>query len=105
MPARLLCVGNEMDHLETRCAVLMHSGYHAEAAVVPEAQTILRTKEFDLVIISAWLGEWEKGQVLTAAGKTPALVLTELTFADKLLAEVERLLSHEILQGHSQFLS
>jgi hypothetical protein len=88
--ARLLCVGNEVDHLETRCAVLIRSGYNAEAAVLPEAEIILRTKEFDLVIVSAWLEEREKGQVLTAAGKTPALVLTELTLADKLLAEVER---------------
>jgi hypothetical protein len=38
------------------------------------------------------LEEWEKGQILTAAGKTPALVLTDLTLADKLLAEVERML-------------
>jgi hypothetical protein len=44
------------------------------------------------VIVSAWLEEWEKGQILTAAGKTPALVLTDLTLADKLLAEVERML-------------
>jgi hypothetical protein len=38
------------------------------------------------------LEEWEKGQILMAVGKTPALVLTELTLADKLLAQVERLL-------------
>jgi hypothetical protein len=57
-----------------------------------EAETLLRAEEFDLVIVSAWLEEWEKGQILTAAGKTPALVLTELTLADKLLAEVGRLL-------------
>jgi hypothetical protein len=44
------------------------------------------------VIVSAWLEAWEKGQILTAAGKTPALVLTDLTLAEKLLAEVERML-------------
>ena len=93
MSARLLCVGNETDHLPTRCAVLNRSGYNAKSAVMPEAETLLRTEEFDLVIVSAWLDEWEKGKILTAAGKTPALVLTELTLADKLLAQVERLLS------------
>jgi DNA-binding response OmpR family regulator len=91
-PARLLCVGNEMDHLETRCAVLIRSGYDAEAAFLPEAETILRTKEFDLVIVSAWLEEWETGQILAAAAKTPALVLTALTPADKLLARAELML-------------
>jgi hypothetical protein len=91
-PARLLCVGNDVDHLPTRCAVLNRSGYNAKSAALPEAETLLRTEEFDLVIVSAWLEEWEKGQILTAAGKTPALVLTNLTLADKLLAEVERML-------------
>ena len=92
MPARLLCVGNDIKHLQTRCAVLESVGYDAESAVMPEAETLLRAEEFDLVIVSAWLDEWEKGKILTAAGKTPALVLTELVLADKLLAQVERLL-------------
>jgi hypothetical protein len=93
MPARLLCVGNGVDHLQTRCAVLGSAGYDAKSAALPEAETLLRTEEFDLIIVSAWLEEWEKGQILKAAGKTQALVLTELTLADKLLAEVGCLLS------------
>jgi CheY-like chemotaxis protein len=92
MPAHVLCVGNGVDHLQTRCAVLGSAGYNAKSADLPEAETLLRTEEFDLIIVSAWLEEWEKGQFLTAAGKTPVLVLTELTLADKLLAQVERLL-------------
>jgi hypothetical protein len=91
-PARLLCIGNELDHLETRCAVLSRSGYIAESAALQKAEALLRTEKFDLVIVSAWLSEWEKGKILAIAGKTPALVLTELTLANKLLAEVERLL-------------
>ncbi len=91
-PARLLCVGKELELLQTHCAVLGHSGYDALAAVLAEAEILLRTSKFDLVIISAWLSEWEKGRILTAAGETPALLLTELTLADDLLAQVERLL-------------
>jgi hypothetical protein len=91
-PARLLCVGNGGDHLEIRWAALGSAGYDARPAAVPEAKSLLRASNFDLVIVSAWLSEWEKGQILAAAGKTPALVLTELTLADKLLAQVERLL-------------
>jgi hypothetical protein len=92
-PARLLCVGNSGDHLETRCAVLGSAGYDARPAALPEAESLLRTSNFDLVIVSAWLSEWEEGRILTAAGKTPALVLTELTLAWELLAKVEGLLS------------
>jgi hypothetical protein len=92
MPAHVLCVGNGVDHLQTRCVVLGSAGYDAKAAAMPEAEGLLRTEEFDLIIVSAWLGERERGSILAAAGKTPALVLTELTLADKLLAEVARLL-------------
>jgi hypothetical protein len=91
-PARLLCAGKDLGLLQTRCAVLERSGYRAQSAVLPEVETLLRTEQFDLVIVSAWLSEWEKGKILATAGKTPALVLTELTLADKLLAEVERVL-------------
>jgi DNA-binding response OmpR family regulator len=91
-PARLLCVGEDLKLLQTRCAVLERSGYHAQSAVLPEAEDLLRSQEFDLLIVSAWLPEWEKAKILTTAGKTPTLMLTELTLADKLLADVERLL-------------
>jgi hypothetical protein len=93
-PARLLCVGNGLDHLRTRCAVLESVGYIAKPADLPEAQILLRTEQFDLVVISAWLSEWDRGIILSAAGKTPALVLTDLTFGDKLLAEVDRALGN-----------
>jgi hypothetical protein len=92
MPARVLCVGNEMDHLRTRCAVLGSAGYIAKSAALTEAQILLRTEEFDLVVVSAWLDEWDRSKILSAAGKSPTLVLTDLTFADKLLAEVQRAL-------------
>jgi DNA-binding response OmpR family regulator len=91
-PARLLCVGKEQELLQTRCAVLSQSGHDAQSATLEEAEILLRTSKFDLVIVSAWLSEWERGRILAAAGKTPTLVLTELTLAEDLLAQVERLL-------------
>jgi|HubBroStandDraft_6_1064221.scaffolds.fasta_scaffold856379_2 hypothetical protein len=91
-PARLLCVGKEQELLQTRCAVLSQSGHDGQSATLEEAEILLRTSKFDLVIVSAWLSEWERGRILAAAGKTPALVLTELTLAEDLLAQVERLL-------------
>ena len=91
-PARLLCVGNEPKLLQTRCAVLESAGYDAQAVTLEEAKSLLRTSEFDLVIVSAWLSDGEKSNILAVAGETPTLVLTELTLADKLLAKVERML-------------
>jgi hypothetical protein len=90
--ARLLCVGRELELLKTRCAVLSQSGYDAIPATLPEAETLLCREQFDLIVVSAWLSEWERGRILAAAGKTPRYVLTELTLADELLGEVGRLL-------------
>jgi DNA-binding response OmpR family regulator len=92
-PARLLCVGEEPDFLRTRCAVLSHSGYDAKSATVAEAEILLRTEEFDLVIVSAFLSQEEQASVISAAGETPTLVLEGVTFPPQLLAQVERRLS------------
>ena len=99
MPSRLLCVGKELDFLKIRCAVLKQSGYDSKSATVPEAGILLRTEEFDLVIVSAFLSQGERDRVISAAGDTPVLVLDGLTFAEELLAEVERLLMHTASGG------
>jgi hypothetical protein len=72
--------------------VLRQSGYDAQSAMVSEAELLLLTEEFDLIIVSAFLDEWEKGRVLSAADKMPTLVLRGLTLAPALLVEVERVL-------------
>jgi hypothetical protein len=90
--ARLLCVGNELDHLQSRCAVLESAGYDAKSITVREAEILLGTEVFDLVILSAFLSQEEKSSVISAAGETPTLVLEGVTFPRELLAKVERLL-------------
>ncbi len=92
MPASLLCVGKDAELLRTRCAVLSQSGYDAKSATVPEAELLLNTEQFDLIIVSAFLDEGEKGRILSAAGKLPTLMLRGLTLAPELLDEVERML-------------
>jgi CheY-like chemotaxis protein len=92
-PARLLCVGNELDHLQSRCAVLESAGYDAKSATVSEAEILLGTEEFDLVIVSSHLSREEKSRVISAAGKKPIVELEGLTFARRLLTEVELRLS------------
>jgi hypothetical protein len=92
MPPRLLCLGKEQDSLQTRCAVLSHSGYDTKSATVAEGELLLRTEKFDLIIVSAFLSNEEKDCVILAAGDTPALVLEGFTFAEELLAQVARIL-------------
>jgi|ERR1700733_9541103 len=92
-PARLLCVGKDSDLLRTRCAVLGQSGYNTQSATVPEAELLLRTEKFDLIVVSTFLDEEEKGRIHSAAGKIPTLILRGLTLAPELLVEVERLLT------------
>jgi hypothetical protein len=92
-PTRLLCTGKDADLLQSRCAVLRHSGYDAQAASLMDAEILLRTEKYDLAIVSASLSEWERGRILLAAGKTPTYFLRSLTFAPELLAQVEQRLS------------
>jgi CheY-like chemotaxis protein len=92
-PARLLCIGKELEVLHTRCAVLRRAGYDTRAATLAEAEALLRRQEVDAVIVSAWLSEWEKGRILSTAVNTPTLVLDGFTLARDLLAKVEKLLS------------
>jgi hypothetical protein len=49
-PASLLCVGEDLELSELRCAVLSRAGYHAVSAVVPGCRTFLQTEQFDLVM-------------------------------------------------------
>jgi hypothetical protein len=70
-PGRLLCVGKDPELLRTRCAVLGSAGYNAKSAVLPEAETLLRTEEFDLIIVSAGLSDWERGRILSQPARLP----------------------------------
>jgi DNA-binding response OmpR family regulator len=97
-PTRLLCVGKDIALLRTRCAVLRQSGYDAQSATVPEAELLLLTEKFDLIIVSAFLDDSEKGRILAAAGTMPTLMLRGLTLAPDLLVEVERRLSENSLR-------
>jgi DNA-binding response OmpR family regulator len=90
--ARLLCVGTDLELMETRCAVLSKSGYDAQSATVSNAEILLRREQFDLIVVSAWLSESERDRVTAAAGSTPTCILQGLTLASELLAQVERLL-------------
>jgi len=89
--ARILCIGKDSGLLRSRCAVLTHAGYDAQAAMYSDAESLLRTEEFDLIILSAILSGEEKDHISAFVGSTaPILALKKLVFASELLAEVEQ---------------
>jgi hypothetical protein len=90
-PPHILCIGKDSGLLRSRCAVLAHAGYDAQAVMFAEAETLLRTTEFDLIILSAILTNEERESISAFIGDTiPILVLKKLTFASELLAEIEQ---------------
>ena len=90
-PARILCIGKDSGLLRSRCAVLTHAGYHAEAVMFAEAESLLQTEGFDLIILSAILTNEERESISAFIGdRVPILVLKKLTFASELLAEIEQ---------------
>jgi hypothetical protein len=89
--ARMLCIGKDSGLLRSRCAVLDHAGYHAQAVMFAEAKNLLQTEEFDLIILSAILSTEERDHISAFIGDAvPILALKKLTFASELLADVEQ---------------
>ena len=90
-PPRILCIGKDSGLLRSRCAVLAHAGYDAQAVMFAEAESLLQTAEFDLIILSAILTTEEREYISTGiGGRVPILALKKLTFASELLAEIEQ---------------
>ena len=93
-PARLLCVGREINLLRIRCEILTELGYEAQAISLIESEDILRRDTFDLVILSASLSEQEKGRIFEViGGRMPTLQLSTMLLPTDLLREVENRLA------------
>jgi DNA-binding response OmpR family regulator len=90
---QILCVGNEPDLLELRCAILDQAGYACQAAWLAEAETPLKSGKFDLVIVSARVDEHEKRWLTSLAQDTPLLFLIGVTFPRDLLKDVSDLIA------------
>lgn len=91
---RILCVGIDRILLETRCAVLASQGYDARPVLFAEAEELLKTAAFDLIILSAMLSLGEKRRVLAVVpGATKTLALESLVTPSDLLRKVAALFS------------
>jgi hypothetical protein len=92
--ARIFCIGADESLLRTRCAVLARNGHEALCSLFRNAEGILRSEPFDLIVVSAFLSDREKAEVLTIVdGKTPTIMLEGLTMAPELLTLVDRWLA------------
>jgi CheY-like chemotaxis protein len=68
---RILCVGDDLDLIRTRCAVLGYSGYDAHAATPEQVSAALKAERYDLVIFSILISQRDRERIFSAAGETP----------------------------------
>jgi hypothetical protein len=89
--ARILCIGKDFALLRRRVAVLTNAGYDSQAAMLHEAEGILRIQDFYLIILSASVSDKEGDYITNLIGdRAPILKLREFTIVSDLLAMVGR---------------
>ena len=90
---QILCIEDDPAVRDTRCCVLRESGYNARAATSLQAEFLLRSQTFDLVILSATLSDSERARLTKAAGpKVRFLELSGFTDPGTLLSVVAEIL-------------
>jgi CheY-like chemotaxis protein len=85
--AKILCVEPDVIVLESRCAVLKYSGYDVASASPQVAETLLRSRKFDLIVISS-LSDSDLHRVLNFSDGAEVLVLDEFILPSNLLSLV-----------------
>ncbi len=92
MSPKILCVEPHMGLLESRCAVLKYSGYDVASASPQLAETLLRSRKFDLLVVSS-LKESDLLRVINLSDGATVLVLEAITMPAELLSLVAAKLS------------
>jgi DNA-binding response OmpR family regulator len=85
--AKILCVEPHLAVLESRCAILKHSGYDAVSASPELAEIVLRSQNFDLIVLSN-LSKSDLLKIINLADGANVLVLYESTLPSELLSLV-----------------
>jgi hypothetical protein len=83
--AEILCVERDMGLLESRCAVLKHSGYDAASASPEIAEIVLRSRKFDLIVRSR-LSDSDLNRIINFADGADVMVLDGFTSPTELLS-------------------
>jgi hypothetical protein len=89
---KILCVESDTAVRESRCAVLEISGYDTAAAAPHVAEVVLRSKKFDLIVISS-LNDRDLHMIVNLSDGADVLVLDELVMPSELLSLVARRLN------------
>jgi len=87
MSPKILCIESDQAVLESRCAVLKYSGYDAASASPQLAEILLRSRKFDLLVISS-LNDRDLQRVVNLCDGAEVLVLEVITLPSELLALV-----------------
>ena len=92
MATKILCVEQDVAVIESRCAVLKHSGYDVHSAFPQVAETVLRSQKFDLIVISR-LSDPDLQRINNFSDGADVLVLEPPTMPSELLALVAKCLT------------
>jgi hypothetical protein len=85
--AKILCVEPYLAVLESRCAILKYSGYDAVSASPQLAEIVLRSQNFDLMVLSN-LSNSDLHKIINLADGANVVVLYEITSPSELLSMV-----------------
>jgi hypothetical protein len=94
MAPKILCVESNLAVLESRCAVLNVSGYDAASATPQGAEIVLRSQNFDLIVVSR-LSDSDLHRVNNLADGADMLVLGALTLPSEMLFLVAQRLDRQ----------
>lgn len=92
--AKVLCVEADSAALESRCAVLKHSGYDVVSASPQLAERVLLGQKFDLIVLS-WLRDYDLQRILSFVDGAEVLVLDGITMPTELLSLVAQRLNRQ----------
>jgi hypothetical protein len=90
--AKILCVESDPFLLESRCAVLKYSGYDPASASPRLAEVVLRSRKFDLIVVSR-VRDSDLHQIINLSDGADVLILDEITMPSELLSLVAQRLN------------
>jgi hypothetical protein len=90
--ATILCVEPDLAIVESQCAVLKYAGYDAASASPQVAETVLRSRGFDLIVLSG-INDTDLQRIVNFSDNAEVLVLEEPTSPSQLLSLVEERLN------------
>ena len=92
--SKILCVEHDEGLLQSRCAVLKHSGYDTAPASPQLAEILLRSQKFDLIVLSRF-SDFDLHRIINLADGAEVLVVEALTAPSEWLSLVAQRLNSQ----------